>query len=601
MKKFNSFIIIFLLSACGGGGGSSDDSSPESMPLSINVTNFTSSLKSYEATQLTVSANYNCNFNISSSDIYWLTTSDNKTFNYRAPITLLNEEQFNLSVNTIPSINCPSGSLDLTHSVSRDEASLKYVPSPEPYNYAKLKTDYFASHDLGFGGLRITDRYSATICYPTPEDCETYENELFGQDAHNMATGDFNGDGFEDMVIAWAIFPHTIEIDQKINAPVNIYLNDGQGNLYEDLTIFENETAPTHPFAYRLVIADFNNDGTDDVFAGSMGLSYRDPDYANNFILPYPDLLLLSDSSGKMIDASANIDDQNNGEGKECGFSHDASGGDFDNDGDIDIFACNILLVNDGSANFAFHETLGRNLQFSYGNPMSSLMVDLNNDAYDDLVFWNFDNRPEDFSEEGFVLLSNGTADLNNWILLELPEGPFGRNHNKFNHAVWGDINNDGYNDIVVAITRDLPYYEGAYIQVLIGDGTGNMEDVTSSNFSDQPRAATHHGEGNIYLRDFDNDGDLDIFHSTRDFASDLHGAHIAINDGNGSFNSMVERVFPQKPKANEYDNNQYLFKGLPINLDNEGCLDLISSSDSWMNESTTKNYLFSLINIRCE
>ena len=60
-----------------------------------------------------------------------------------------------------------------------------------------------------------------------------------------MATGDFNGDGFEDMAIAWAIFPHTIEIDQKI-VPVNIYLNDGQGNLYEDLTIFENETQLIH-------------------------------------------------------------------------------------------------------------------------------------------------------------------------------------------------------------------------------------------------------------------------------------------------------------------------------------------------------------------
>ena len=47
----------------------------------------------------------------------------------------------------------------------------------------------------------------------------------------------------------------------------------------------------------------------------------------------------------------------------------------------------------------------------------------------------NFDNRPEDFTEEGFVLLSNGTTDLNNWTLVELPEGPFGRNHNKFNHA----------------------------------------------------------------------------------------------------------------------------------------------------------------------
>ena len=601
MKKLNSFIIIFLLSACSGGGGSSDDSSPESIPLSINVTNFSSNLKSYEATQFTVSANFNCNFNISSNDIYWLTTSDNKTFNYRAPITLLNEEQFYLSINTIPSINCPSGSLDLIHNVSRDEASLKYVPSPEPFNYAELKTDYFASHNLGFGGISIVDRYSATICYPTPEDCETYEDELFGQDAHNMATGDFNGDGFEDMVIAWAIFPHTIELEQKVYAPVHIYLNDGNGNLYEDSTVYYSNEAPTHPAPYRLAIADFNNDGIDDIFVSSMGLQYRDPDSNNDFILPYPDLLLLSDSSGRFIDASLNIDDQNNGNGKICGFSHDASTGDFDNDGDYDIFACNLLLVNDGLGNFEIHQDLDFNLQQAYGNPMSSLIVDLNNDNYADLVFWNFDNRPNSIPEEGFALVSDGTANVDNWTLVELPEGPFGRNHNKFNHAAWGDLNNDGNNDVVVGITRDLPYYEGAYVQVLMGDGTGNLVDVTNTNFNDQPRQATHHGESNIYLRDFDNDGDLDIFHSTRDFASNLHGSHIALNDGNASFVTIAETRLPQKPKANEWDNNSYLFKGMPINLDNQGCLDLISTSDSWMDASTTRNYLYSLINLKCD
>ena len=75
-----------------------------------------------------------------------------------------------------------------------------------------IESDSFAKfNDIGFGGIEISDRYSATVCYPTENDCVTYENELFGQDAHNIATGDFNGDGFEDFVVAWAIFPHTID------------------------------------------------------------------------------------------------------------------------------------------------------------------------------------------------------------------------------------------------------------------------------------------------------------------------------------------------------------------------------------------------------
>ena len=307
MKKLNSFIIIFLLSACSGGGGSSDDSSPESIPLSINVTNFSSNLKSYEATQFTVSANFNCNFNISSNDIYWLTTSDNKTFNYRAPITLLNEEQFNLSVNTIPSINCPSGSLDLIHNVSRYEASLKYVPSPEPYNYAELKTDYFASHNLGFGGISIVDRYSATICYPTPEDCETYEDELFGQDAHNMATGDFNGDGFEDIVVAWALFPHTIELEQKVYAPIHIYLNDGNGNLYENSAVYYSNEAPTHPAPYRLAIADFNDDGVTDFAVGENNADRTVEIFLNadpDSVSTSETLSVLTSTDGKSLDVS---------------------------------------------------------------------------------------------------------------------------------------------------------------------------------------------------------------------------------------------------------------------------------------------------------
>ena len=222
---------------------------------------------------------------------------------------------------------------------------------------------------------------------------------------------------------------------------------------------------------------------------------------------------------------------------------------------------------------------LGWQRNNQYGNPMSTLMVDLNNDNYDDILFWNFDNRSNwSSAQEGYILLSNNSADISSWDLVILPEGPFGFDHNKYNHAASGDLNNDGFNDVVVSITRDLPYYEGAYIQILINDGFGNLVDVTNSNFSDQPRSNSHHGEGNIYLRDMNLDGNLDIIHSTRDYSSGYHGSHIAMNDGNGNFISLNNDELPNKPDPG-YNNYDFLMKALPLNIDDEGCIDFVSVS----------------------
>ena len=96
---------------------------------------------------------------------------------------------------------------------------------------------------------------------------------------------------------------------------------------------------------------------------------------------------MLSNSEGQLINKSLNIEDQNNGLGQKCGFAHDASTGDFDGDGDFDIYACNILLVNDGLANFSIHSFINNNWNNKYRNPMSSIMDDLNNDGFDDLIF----------------------------------------------------------------------------------------------------------------------------------------------------------------------------------------------------------------------
>ena len=601
MHKKNKLIFIFILGflfSCGG-GGSSNSINEVIAPLNINTSQFQSEIFSFDPIELTVSSsNYqNCSFNLVSDEIFWKESEEN-TFRFNAPITFRDIQTYTLSINSISDANCPAGQKNIELSVKKLLTKFDANPS----NINNLATDYYHIADIGFGGIEITERYSATICYPTPDDCVTYDQELFGQDAHNMATGDFNGDGFEDLVVIWAIFPHTIEEDQKIDAPIHIYLNDGNGHLYEDMSIYATGSFPTHPFAYRAVIKDFNSDGIDDIFAGSMGKQVRSEDYSENYIKPYPHLLLLSNSEGRFEDKSINIQDQNNGEGQKCGFAHEASGGDFDADGDFDIYACNILLVNDGLGQFSIHEYINVEWHQSYMSPMSSLVTDLNNDTFDDLLFWNFDNRFlfESQPEEGTILLSNGTDEISSWLKLDLPKGPHEINHNKYNHAASGDINNDGFEDVVVAITRDEPYYEGAYIQILINDQTGFLVDETLSRFVDQVRADNHHGEGNIYLRDIDNDGDLDIFHSTRDFSNSISGAHIAINDGQGNFISN-ESILPSRPISNTgWSTTSGLMKGVPINLDKKGCLDIISTSDSWSNNNSSNNYLFSILNTDC-
>ncbi len=596
--------ILFFTSTCSNSGSS--DMNINFPSLSINVSGLESPSVSYQKQILDVTSNNsNCNFEISllNSDfhnIHFVKTSDNRKFEFRNPIINSNQENFILKVSSIQNADCPMEVNELNLSVVKYPTKYNLIPE----NIDKLKTNFYQVSDIGFDGIIIKDTFSATECYPTPNDCTFYDNQLFGQDAHNMIVGDFNGDGFEDFAVAWTFFPHTIDPDQKINAPINIYLNNGEGRYEENLNIYTNNEPPEHPFAYRMIAADFNNDGIDDIFAGSMGIQYRSSDYSENYINPHPHLLLLSNSEKKFEDASHKIEDRNNGNGQLCNFAHDASAGDPDGDGDTDVYACNILNINDGNGNFVMHEYINLEWQREnkYGNPMSSLMTDLNNDSFDDIIFWNFDNRSTwSDVDEGYILLSNNSSDIKNWSRLVLPSGPFGYDRNKYNHAASGDLNNDGFEDVVVSITRDLPYYEGAYIQILINDGNGELLDMTNTNFPAQPRSDSHHGEGNIYLRDMNLDGNLDIIHSTRDYSSGYHGAHIAINDGNGNFLSMENSDLPMRPDPgnNNYD---YLMKALPLNIDNEGCLDFISVTDvGWENSSEeTSNYFFSVLNVNC-
>ena len=233
-------------------------------------------------------------------------TLDYKKYTFRNPIIYKDQESFRLKISTIQSNSCPSFQHYVNLTVDKYPTKHSLIPA----NISELKSNFFEVSDIGFDGIIINETFSATECYPTPNDCEAYENQVFGQDAHNIIQGDFNGDGYEDFAVAWALFPHTIDPDQKVNAPINIYLNNGKGRFEEDLNIYSDNNQPTHPFAYRMIAEDLNDDGIDDIFAGSMGKQFRSEDYSENYINPCPHLLLLSNPEGKFADASNQIEDK---------------------------------------------------------------------------------------------------------------------------------------------------------------------------------------------------------------------------------------------------------------------------------------------------
>lgn len=270
-----------------------------------------------------------------------------------------------------------------------------------------------------------------------------------GINARRLASQDLNNDGNADIVVT-----------DTWNDNIMVYMGNGNGTFQSQRT-YATGTDPG-----RLVISDFNNDGIFDV---SVVNATGDAAAALSVLIGN------GDGSFKAHNVLAGV----------AGFHTDVNSGDLNGDGNIDLVLTTessgqvLTYLGNGNGTFGAPTALAMG-----GNPWGTIIADFNGDGKNDLATsLNTDNRVA-------VRLGNGNGTFQAVRSYQVGTVP-----DNLNTA---DFNGDGNLDIVTINSTD--------ISILLGNGDGSFGAQTTV-----AAGPGYYGLGRIPLKDFNNDGVVDI------------------------------------------------------------------------------------------
>ncbi len=358
--------------------------------------------------------------------------------------------------------------------------------------------------------------FRASTSYFVPESATQYTY------SYSVATGDFNGDGFPDIVVG--------AVNNSTAPGVVVFLSNPDGTLKPGVNYGTSET-----LAY-VAVADFNGDGKMDIAA---------TDYANDVVQ-----IFLGNGDGTFTVGGS--------------FATDTAGssdpqtlvaGDFNHDGKVDLAIANWasqtigVLLGVGDGTFATPTPYAVS-SYPYGMTAS----DLNSDGYLDLAVTFENNNAATVA----VLLANND---NSGTFKAESDVSVGSGYPVF--VAFGDLNGDGKPDMAATVNNGS-VYSGA-LAVALGNGDGTFQTATAYPSSTKAGGLGDAYPANVQMIDFDGDGKLDLVYVNEEYGT----VGIMYGHGDGTFFDPVE--FPT---------SAYPWGMAIADVNNDGALDVLVGND---------------------
>lgn len=380
----------------------------------------------------------------------------------------------------------------------------------------------------------------------------TEETGLSGVKANRIAWGDYNNNGYEDILFNGAVLVKNngdgtfrdvtkeagiTEIPSANGGVWGDFDNDGHLDFYTfasgkgttdrlwknkgdgtfmDVTVTALKVPDGDP-TEAAALGDYDNDGFLDIYIAN----YEKPLFQTvGRAICRPDRLFHNAGEWTFTDVSApagvvSLENM-------CGRG--VNWGDYDNDGDLDIYVSNyrldpnFLWRNNGDGTFTNVATEvgleGSEEEGAYGHTIGAEWGDINNDGHLDLFVSNLAHpRYIGFSDKSMLLVNQGPSDFR-FV------NRFGDSGIRFEETSadpsLADYDNDGILDLYFAST-----YGGRKSFLYKGDGDGTFTDITWL-----AGVRVDNGWGNAFA-DYDKDGDLDLLVASSD------GVRLFRNNGN--------------------------------------------------------------------